>query len=63
MLKRKIAKHRLLRSSEARAHTNHVDFEPIYIETYRKARCHRISESFGRKPRFHVIVGLKGDRS
>ena len=23
------------------------------------ARCHRISESFGRKPHFHVIVRLK----
>ena len=26
-----------------------------------KGRCHRVSGSFVRKPRFHVIVGLKGD--
>ena len=43
-------------------HINHVDFEPIYIEKHiEKARCHCISGSFGRKPRFHVIVGVKGD--
>ena len=35
-------------------HTNHVDFESIYIETYRKAQCHCISGS--RKPLFHVIA-------
>ena len=45
----------LFRSSEARTHTNHVDFEPIYRNT-EKARCHRISGSFGRKPLFHVIA-------
>ena len=48
-----------LRSSEARTHTNHVDFEPIYREkqiVIEKARCRRISGSFGRKPLFHVIA-------
>ena len=27
----------LLHLRETRMHTNHVDFEPIYIETYRKS--------------------------
>ena len=45
----------LLRSSEGRTHANHVDFEPISIETYRKISMPSISGSFGRKPLFHVI--------
>ena len=34
----------------------------LYIyRNIEKARCHRISGSFGRKLFFHVIVGLKGE--
>ena len=51
-----------LRSSEARMHTNHVDLEPIYLETCKKSSMSSYFRVFfGRKPRFHVIVGLKGD--
>ena len=33
----------------------HVDFEPIYTETYRKSSMPLYFRAFGRKPLFHVI--------
>ena len=50
----------LLRSGEARTHTNHVDFESIYIETYRKSSMPSYFRVFWKEASLSCYCRAKG---